>query len=132
MSQLKQINMKKFNLDEYLKNPTRKVITGDGRNVRIICTDAKSKDYPLVALIKSEDEKEEYPLRYTVNGQYCPGDKNSKYDLFFVTEKHEGWGVISESRLYGSIFSSKKEAEEYIERAGTKCFSTIAKIEWEK
>ena len=123
--------MKQFNLEEYLKNPSRKVVTRDGREVtRILCTDAKSKNYPIVALIKSEDEKEEYPLRYTVNGQYCPGYKQ-QYDLFFVTEKHEGWGVISGPSLFSSIFSSKKEAEEYIERAGTKNTATIAKIEWE-
>lgn len=123
--------MKPFSLKEYLKNPNRKVVTRDGREVtRILCTDAKSKNYPIVALIKSEDEKEEYPLRYTVNGQYCPGYKQ-QYDLFFVTEKHEGWGVISGSSLFSSIFSSKKEAEEYIERAGTKNTATIAKIEWE-
>lgn len=123
--------MKQFNLEEYLKNPNQKVVTRDGREVtRILCTDAKSKDYPIVALIKSEDEKEEYPLRYTVNGQYFP-DYKQQYDLFFVTEKHEGWGVISGSSLFSSIFSSKKEAEEYIERAGTKNTATIAKIEWE-
>lgn len=123
--------MKEFNLDEYLKNPKRKVVTRDGREVtRILCTDAKSKNYPIVALIKSPDEEEEYPLRYTVNGQYFP-DYKQQYDLFFVTEKHEGWGVISGSSLFSSIFSSKKEAEEYIERAGTKNTATIAKIEWE-
>ena len=124
--------MKQFNLDEYLTNHTRKVVTRDGREVtRILCTDAKSKNYPIVALIKSPDEEEEYPLKYTVNGQYCPGYKQ-QYDLFFVTEKHEGWGVISGSSLFSSIFSSKKEAEEYIERAGTKNTATIAKIEWEE
>lgn len=31
--------MKEFNLNEYLKNPSQKVVTRDGRNVRIICTD---------------------------------------------------------------------------------------------
>lgn len=124
--------MKEFNLDEYLKNPKMKVVTRDGREVtRILCTDAKSKDYPIVALIKSADGEEEYPLRYAVNGQYCLGGYKQQHDLFFVTEKHEGWCAIYGSRLYGSIFSSKKEAEEFIERAGTKCCTAIAKIEWE-
>ena len=121
--------MKQFNLEEYLKNPKIKVVTRDGREVRIICTDKKN-DCPIVALVKSPDGKE-LTFSYTKEGEYFPGASDDK-DLFFATKKYEGWGVISESRLYGSIFSSKKEAEEFVERAGTKCFSTIAKIEWEK
>lgn len=35
--------MKQFNLEEYLKNPKRKVVTRDGRDVRVICTDRKTK-----------------------------------------------------------------------------------------
>ena len=31
--------MKQFNLKEYLKDPNKKGVTRDGRNVRIICTD---------------------------------------------------------------------------------------------
>ena len=31
--------MKQFSLEEYLANPSKKVVTRDGRNVRIICTD---------------------------------------------------------------------------------------------
>lgn len=43
-------DMKQFNLEEYQKNPNRKVITRDGRNVRIICTDKRKDDYPILAL----------------------------------------------------------------------------------
>ena len=43
--------MKPFNLDEYLKNPSRKVTTRDGRNVRIVCTDKRGRNRPIVALI---------------------------------------------------------------------------------
>ena len=35
--------MKQFNLEEYLKDPSREIITRDGRPVRIICTNAKSR-----------------------------------------------------------------------------------------
>lgn len=42
--------MKQFNLDEYLKNPNRKIVTRDGRAVRIICIDKKSDAWPIVAL----------------------------------------------------------------------------------
>ena len=34
--------MKQFDLQEYLKNPSRKVATRDGRDVRIICTNYDS------------------------------------------------------------------------------------------
>ena len=34
--------MKNFNLEEYLKNPSRKVVTRAGISVRIICTDRKA------------------------------------------------------------------------------------------
>lgn len=42
--------MKQFNLEEYLKDPNKKVVTRDGRNVRIICTDRKGTEYSVVAL----------------------------------------------------------------------------------
>ena len=42
--------MKPFNLEEYLKNPSRKVVTRDGRPVRIICTDRKGAT-PIIALV---------------------------------------------------------------------------------
>ena len=45
--------MRFFNLEEYLKNPSQKVVTRDGREVRIICTDMKSyDDDKIVTLIK--------------------------------------------------------------------------------
>ena len=34
--------MKQFNLEEYLKNPSRKVITRDGREARIMCTEGET------------------------------------------------------------------------------------------
>lgn len=35
--------MKQFNLKEYLKDPNKKVVTRDGKNVRIICTDRQEE-----------------------------------------------------------------------------------------
>lgn len=49
--------MKQFNLSEYLKNPSRKIVTKDKKDVRIICTDAKvderQKEYHIIALVDS-------------------------------------------------------------------------------
>ena len=126
--------MKQFNLAEYLKNPSRKVITRDGRLVkRILCVDAKG-DYPIVALIKSTDEKEEYPIRYTVDGRYSP-QYEKQLDLFFVPEKYERWANIytdcnNTDCLGTRIFKSKDEAEK--EGKKWEDYVITIKIEWEK
>lgn len=44
--------MEQFNLEIYLKNPDQKIVTRDGRSVRIICTNRKSENCPIVALIQ--------------------------------------------------------------------------------
>lgn len=126
--------MKQFNLAEYLKNPERKIVTRDGRKVkRILCVDAKG-DHPIVALIKSKDEKEEYPLSYTVNGRYSL-DYEKSVDLFFVPEKYEKWTPIYSNigtgiRSIGRLYSTKEEAEEIGKRSIA--YLTAAKVEWEE
>ena len=121
--------MKAFNLEEYLKNPKRKVVTKDGRNVRIVCTDVKSELYPVLALV--DNWGEEICNSYTKEGRFRT-DKEVSRDLFFAPEKHEGWGVICGSFLSGEIFTAKEEAEEFVKRAQSKDFVAIAKIEWEE
>lgn len=122
--------MKQFNLAEYLKNPSRKVITRDGRSVkRILCVDAKG-DYPIVALIKSKDEKEEYPLSYTVNGRYSL-DYEKSVDLFFAPEKHEGWVNIYPGPITGVVVYKSEEDAKHCANANAKVIATV-KIEWEE
>ena len=80
--------MKPFNLDEYLANPSRKVVTRDGRNVRIICTD-RLAEYPVVALLYFEENEgysHEQIVTYTRKGQFNMDFENS-LDLFFAPEK---------------------------------------------
>ena len=129
--------MKQFNLNEYLANPSKKVVTRDGRTIRkILCTDAKS-DYPVIALVKSKDRNNEYPLCYTIGGQYCPGSEN-KEDLFFAPEKHEGWINIFRSTTDGFIYIGNYfriyESKEDAEKAGKgwEGYITTTKIEWEE
>lgn len=76
--------MTQFNLREYLKNPTRPIVTRDGRSVRIICTDKKSGSLPIVGLI--EGVHIENVAENTKDGEYTPGIANSR-DLFFAPEK---------------------------------------------
>ena len=121
--------MKLFNLKEYLENPTKEIITSDGRNVRIVCTNRKDSNYPIVALIELGDR--EVTAQYTKYGTYH-FNSESESDLFFAPEKHEGWinvyGVGGGFRG-GSIYPSKEDANE------GKCLSgyiTTIKIEWEE
>ena len=46
--------MEQFSLEKYLANPSRKVVTRDGRRVRIICTDRRDLNFPIVTLIERE------------------------------------------------------------------------------
>ena len=121
--------MKQFSLDEYLANPSRKVVTRDGKNVRIVCTDKKGNDYPVVALI--EWEKVEEACDYTKDG-YLNDGHITDYDLFFAPEKHEGWVNIYKAGFtrYTNtcIWPTEERAKE---RAGDGYITTI-KIEWEE
>ena len=121
--------MKQFSLEEYLKNPERKVVTRDGRSVRIKCTDKKSDYYPIVALIDLGNLED--ICSFSKNGEYWIGSK-TKLDLFFIPEKHEGWiNIYSDSYFSASsrIFSSKEDAEK--EGKKWKDYVATIKIEWE-
>lgn len=75
---------KQFNLKEYLANPSRKVKTRYGNQVRILCTDANMKN-PIVALIRKADDTECVKL-YNIDGSYAdriPELLISVYDLVF-------------------------------------------------
>ena len=125
--------MKEFNLTEYLKNPSQKVVTRDGREVRIICTDAISAN-PVVALVTYFDEDknkiQEATLDYRSDGKYCNEDTN--YDLVFAPIKREGWVNIYSEQEYRhpgeNIFKTKEEAIKYKD---INYIATI-KIEWEE
>ena len=121
--------MKQFSLEEYLNNPSRKVVTRDGRKVRIICTDAK-REFPIIALI--EDDTIEHVRTFRKNGYFSVHDIDNSYDLFFAPEKHEGWVNVYKDgdHFYSSmdIFKTKKEAEAL---SCSSCIATV-KVEWEK
>ena len=120
--------MKQFNLEEYLQNPSRKVVTRNGSKVRIICTDKKG-DCPIVALITTLDGVAKETVTYKENGKFF-GDSSYKYDLFFATEKYEGW--VNVYRIGGlgcrCIFDSEEKARQCADEGA---IATV-KIEWEE
>ena len=122
--------MKPFNLKEYLKNPNRKVVTRDGRNVKIICTNFDSEKYPIIGEIKGYG----YPAIYDEEGYAPCSDYDNSTDLFFAPEKHEGWINLYRNEdgiswISPNYFKSKEEAEK--EGKAYTCSVTTIKIEWE-
>ena len=123
--------MKQFNLDEYLKNPSRKVVTREGKPARIICTDAKSEKYQVVALVTKKDEIESLAT-FDTSGKYWSGC-NDHLDLFFAPEKQEGWINLYKSgngwSLGANIWQTEEEAKKWV---GAADYATTIKIEWEE
>lgn len=122
--------MKKFNLEEFKKNPQRKVVTRDSHSVRIVCTDAKG-EYPIIALV--DYGKRESTENYMPNGRYLKTEE-CVLDLFFASEKREGWvnvyRIADTDELEASIiFSTKEEAEFY--RGDNPKYVATTKITWE-
>ena len=120
--------MKQFNLEEYLKNPLRKVVTREGKNVKILCTNF-TKAQHIIAQIEGND----YSTAFHKDGIFVNGFE-SNCDLFFAPEKHEGWvnlyRDIRDITYVGGIYISEKEAKENIYFPSR--YITTFKIEWEE
>ena len=118
--------MKQFSLEEYLKNPSRKVMTRDGRDVKILCTNYYLGNQCIIAEVVDIDRSfsfNQYGVQIGTNG-------NSPLDLFFASEKHEGW--VNVYRIGGlgcrCIFDSEEKARQCADEGA---IATV-KIEWEE
>ena len=127
-------NMKQFNLQEYLSNPSRQVVTRDGRKVRIVCTDRAGLNVkPIVALITLPNG-DEVIKTFWDNGIETAGSEYEN-DLFFAPEKHEGWIIINKypdgvRDTNGIIYDTELDIPDK-PQVGTHRVATI-KIEWEE
>lgn len=121
--------MKQFDLQEYLKNPQKKIVTRDGERARIICTD-RNPNYPIVALVGEKT----IVNCYTIKGRYFGNKVPNSRDLFFASEKKEGWIKVYHGKsrdntfVCNRIFATKEEAEK---QKKDNVVATI-KIEWEE
>ena len=126
--------MEQFSLEKYLANPSRKVVTRDGRNARIICTDKRDLNFPIVALVEKKLEVGEWIYAYTKDGIYC-NNAPTTYDLFFAPEKHEGWVNIYKSKYDGyelsQVYQRKEDAENEKHINDSDVYIATTKIEWE-
>lgn len=119
--------MKEFNLDEYLKNPERKVVTRDGRAVKIHCTNYDSRQ-PIIA----ELEYHNFSQSFTKDGKYYIDDRNSPYDLFFAPEKREGWINLVHDPTSNEIYCSKVYPTKEKAMNSISNFYATIKVEWEE
>lgn len=118
-----------FSLEEYLADQSRKVVTRDGKQVRIICTDADRKN-PIVALVKEGTDK---IFCYQPNGMlYDHAECNN--DLFFETTKKDGYINVYRAinGRAGFIFNTKDEAEKDCNYGKNEAFIKTIKISWEE
>lgn len=123
--------MKPFNIKEYNANPSKKVITRDGKSVQILYTNAR-RNYPIIALVERNSGKD-YLFSFLPDGT-MRYNKESINDLFFAPEKHEGF-INLYKNIYGGVstdtvvFSTKEHAQ--ASKKYENYLDTI-KIEWEE
>ena len=125
--------MKQFDLKEYLKDPNKKVVTRDGRNARIVCTDRKGTECSVVALCTMSSGSEDCYFYFPSGRMYLSVD--SCLDLFFASEKKKGWANLydlPEGPYLGSVYSSKEVAEAMSKKCGLQHYIATIKIEWEE
>ena len=125
--------MEKFSLEKYLADPSRKVVTRNGKSIRIIYTDKRDLNFPIVALIETIPGGEEVTHSYTKDGRHYT-DCSDIFDLFFAPETHEGWiNVYRHSdgghAYAGAVYDSKEDAEK--RKTIDENYVTTIKIEWE-
>lgn len=142
------INMKKMKpFDIQKAREGKPVCTREGHKVRIICFDREGS-FPLVILIKKNEDSLEEIRTYTVNGISSISFNKRHHedhgdDLMMLPEKKEGWINIynADTTFYyveGRVFETKDEAvqkaKEEVEkeqREKNEYIDTI-RVEWEE
>lgn len=80
--------MEQFSLDKWLQDKSRKLVTRDGRPVRILCTDAKTKDgCCIIAAIETDGEEEGYQFFKDGTTYSSKSSIEDCADLFFADEE---------------------------------------------
>ena len=105
------------------------MVTRDGRTVKIHCTNYDSRQ-PIIA----ELEYHNFSSSFTKDGRYFNDDRNSPYDLFFASEKYEGWINLykcnNSTQCYTSNPYDSEEKAIELGKMSDNYLKTV-KIEWE-
>ena len=124
--------MKQFSVKDYTKDPSRKVVTRDGKPARVICTDLKHK-YPVIAALDYGYDEERI-FFYDECGR-CDAEIDSVYDLFFGPVKKIAWANLYCTELgtlsSGEFFKTEEAAlKEKVKDLGK--YITTFKVQWEE
>lgn len=126
--------MKQFNLQEYLANPSRQVITREGKKVRIICTDAKSI-YPVIGLVDDGICGERF-ISCQKNGRESNDLIESASDLFLGPIKHTAFVNLyrTESGQFkcGAAHKTEQIAKNVSVGESQYIYVATIKVEWEE
>ena len=126
--------MRPFDLEEFTKDASRRVVTRDGREVRILCTDRIS-EFPIVALVFDTAQQEEVVITFQKDGKYAQRGEQP-LDLFFAPTKREGWVNVFRNKegsyTENSIYETEQRAKEVIGEKHKNYYVTTTKIEWEE
>lgn len=133
--------MKQFNIQEYLALSKPRVVTRDGRPVRIICTDSEAEGGQIVAEVTMANQKKQVEQFYK-NGKYFASDSVSEDDLFFAPTKHIDYINLYHNEFGYFLGDREFKTEELAKRVGASvgtgagvgdnCYITTIKAEWEE
>ena len=123
----KKLNLKPFDIQKAREG--KPVCTRDGMPVRILCTDMKGCDYPIVALVEDSDGKE-YIQKYPLDGL----KEIEGLDLMMAPEKKVGWvNVYKGGKLDADyIYPTKADAVENIFQPMKDKYIDTIKLTWEE
>lgn len=137
IDEMEERNMEQFSLEEYLKNPERKIVTGGGEKVRIICTDLHCRfdDVCIVACVTNHGGNE-IVRSYTAQGTPSFAEECYNNNLFFAPEKRSRWVFLYKDDCDGCIHSSsayltKDDAVIGMQDVADVCWG-LTEITWEE
>ena len=126
--------MQQFDLKTYLKNPHVKLKTRCGLSVKIMGIFNIHTETVILAMLGQDGPEihSGFMERYPTDGLYSNSKNPHPYDIFFATEKKEGWINVrkykEDTYVVGKIYDNEKEAK----KDGWNRSAMTIKIKWEE
>lgn len=120
--------MEQFSLEKWLQDKSRKVVTRDGRPVRIVCADSPIPHHPIAGFVECD------LFTWTDDGKVIyDGKREDKNDLFFADEENRLTEFENKLLAFALMFNANIEEEkiEYVKEC-SKTLLDSARKELEK